>query len=150
GMPEGQPILISFWYYLVERVSIFYYSFQLTVSTAFSQLRHAEPLAIYYPLRTLLFRLDLLLGHPFGVVKPEVGSLMALNYNLLVAVPFGSRPGSSPGIIGSFCYILPFPLNIVGTAIYLRWLSNMCDALLTAHRRESLSLIGIGIFLLLL
>jgi hypothetical protein len=150
GMPVGQPILVSFWYHIVERASIFYYSFQLTADAAFDQLRRGEPNAFYYPIQTLFFRLDLLLGHPYRLVKPELGSLMGLNYNLLVAVPFGTRPGSAPGVLGSFSYVFPFPVNIIGAAIYLRWLANVGDALLVEHRGESLSLIGTGLVLMFL
>lgn len=148
GMPNDRSILASFWYHIIERSSIYYYSYQLTLADTFAQLRLGMPPAILCPLQTLAFRLDLLLGHPLRLTKPDLGSLMALNYNLLVETPFGTRPGSAPGTLGSFNYVLPFPLNILGAAMYLRFVSRITDGLLVAHRGQSLTLIGIGLYLM--
>ena len=96
-----------------------------------------------YPLQTLLFRVDYLLGGPFEIVKPEVGSIAQLNYRLLTAGVLRIREGSAPGLIASFNYVLAFPLNIVCCALYLRWLSNRVEALLSGQRHRRLSLLGV-------
>ena len=147
GIPK-ETFFSSFFYYFIERSSIFYYSFQLTTVLSSEELKHGALSVLVFPLQTLLFRIDFLLGGFLGIPKPEIGSIMGLNYELLVAVPFGSRPGTAPGVIASFNYVFGFPFNIIFCAIYLRWIARTIDILLVLHKAEVLS--GFGIILLLI
>ncbi len=135
--------IASIFYYLVERGSIFYYSLLFTVAAPSVELSYDAVSAIVFPLQTLWFRVDYLLGGPFQMAKPEVGSIAQLNYQLLTAGVVRSREGSAPGLIGSFNYVLAFPLNLLCCAAYLRWLANRIDDLLKQHRGRMLSPLGV-------
>ena len=141
GVDEGS--LRGALYNFVERYSIFYYSLLYTIVGPTVEQSYDAVSTLAYPLQTLLFRVDYLLGGPFEIVKPEVGSIAQLNYRLLTAGVLRIREGSAPGLIASFNYVLAFPLNIVCCALYLRWLSNRVEALLSGQRHRRLSLLGV-------
>jgi len=141
-------LIKNYFYYLIASLSSYYYSLLFTAESPSDVLNYGSSSPLVFPLKTLLFRLDYLLGGFLDVRKPEMGSLSRLNYVLLTAESLRPREGSSPGLIGSFNYIFVFPLNIIFCAVYLLWLSNIIDVLFRQHKRETLS--GFGILLLLL
>ena len=130
-------------YNFVERHSIFYYSLLFTLVGRAAEQGYDTVSALAYPLQTLMFRVDYLLGGLFEMVKPEVGSIAQLNYQLLTAGVVRSREGSAPGLIGSFNYVFAFPLNLLCCAAYLRWLGNRIEDLLRQQRGRTLSPLGV-------
>jgi hypothetical protein len=130
-------------YYLVGATSSYYYTLLFTAGASPDVLSGGAVSAIVHPLQSFWFRLDLLTGGFLDAVRPAIGSLSRLNYTLLSAVPVLSlREGSSPGIIGSFNYVVPFPLNVLFTALYLCWIARLTNSLLRKHAGERLSIIG--------
>jgi len=149
GMPSDESLVTAFFFHFVERVSIFFYSLQLTTSGAFNDLLQGLPPALSYPLQTLGFRIGTISGGLISLPRPIIGSIMGLNYELLVATPFGSRPGTAPGLLASFNYVFGIPFNLVFTALYLRWVAKVMDDVLRRNQAGPLSIIGIVTFLLL-
>lgn len=137
----------NYFYYLIERFSIYYYSFTMTVESTTKVLHNVSIENIFFPLKTFLFRLDYLLGGVFGMTKPEVTSICHLNYQILVNGPAGLKEGSCPGLLGSFNYIFNFPLNILFCSFYLSWVSKILDILLIRHKTSILSGFGSILFL---
>lgn len=136
-------ILRQYGCYLVERFSVYYYTFLFTTDPERDRSYEVKEWPLVYPLRTMLFRADFLLGRPFDLTKPKISSLMQLNYQALTAQPDrASRQGSSAGVLASFNYILPLPLAIVAAVGYLCLLAKIIDVLLDRHRNEVLSFFG--------
>jgi hypothetical protein len=129
-------------YWVIERFSIYYYSFLLTSNESPEYLNNGTSTVLVYPIDTLLFRLDFLTGRFFDVPRPPLTSLRQLNYQLLTFTEFREREGSSPGLLASFDYVFPLPLNIVFAALYVAWFSYLIDNLLR-YRREKLSWVGV-------
>ena len=148
GFSNEDSIIERIFYNLIERCSIFYYSFLFTVEALPNDINHGITSVIVIPLQTLLFRIDCLLGRLFEVARPEIGTIMQLNYMLLSEEVINSREGSSPGILASFNYVFIFPLNIIFCSFYLRWASKLLDSLLRQHNSEKLSIYGV-IFILM-
>lgn len=128
--------------YLVERLSVYYYSFLLTASRSWEELQHGATSVLSFPLKTFLFRLDYLLGSPLGAARPETGSIMVLNYQFLTVGPVSLREGSSPGLVASFNYVFPFPLNVVFCALFLRWVARAITVTVEKSKDETLSVVG--------
>jgi len=103
---------------------------------------------IVFPLATALFRVDYLTGGTLGVPRPEVSSLMQLNYQVLATGTIRDRAGTSPGVIASFDYVFPFPLNIILCVAYLGIVARLANVLLSQRRGETLSAGGIVLLLL--
>ncbi len=140
---ESPEFVSSFGYYLVEGMSSYYHSALFTTSTDHSDLSGGASTPLLHPLQSFLFRLDYLTGRFMKVPSPEHGSLSRLNYALLSDEPeISERQGTSPGVLGSFNYVFPFPLSIFGCAIYLAWVARMTNGLLRSHRGEKLTVIG--------
>jgi hypothetical protein len=104
--------------YLVERLSIYYYSVLYTAADP--TLRDATDVnAVMLPLSTLAFRIDYVLGSPFGIARPVTSSISQLNYLRLSHLARSEREGSSPGVIASFRYVAPPPFDALLCAVYL-------------------------------
>lgn len=134
-----------FVFYLIERQSIYYYSFLHTCALSWTDLQHAFGPVLLVPFKTLAFRLDYLTGGVMGIERPEISSVNVLNYRLLSAGPLNLREGSSPGLIAAFQYIFPLPLAVVFCALYLRWLAGAIDR--TVGRYRDLSIVGLLLLL---
>jgi hypothetical protein len=135
--------------YLLERASIYYYSWTFTAATSWGELnRKGWMLGI--PIRNFLFRLDYLLGGALGVERPEVGSFARLNYSLLTAGEIRTREGSTPGFLAAFNYAFPFPLNILFCALFLRWWCRQFDNLLAPQAQKRLTWFGVLVIFVLL
>ena len=145
GVASGESASESFLYYLVERLSIYYYSLLFTVEASSDEIHQGAALAL--PLEGFLYRIDFLLGRPFGIPKREVASINQLNYQLLTVDRITSRAGSSPGLIASFNYAFAFPLNVLLCALYVRWISRKIDAGLRQASASTLSWFGLLIVL---
>jgi hypothetical protein len=145
---DATRFLEGYGYYLITAFSSYYYTVLFSANAASDVLAAGAMNAVIHPLESLLFRLDYLLGGLLHVSRPEFGSLSRLNYMLLSTEPqLSLRQGSSPGLIGSFNYVLPFPLNFLAAALYLRWIARLTDRLLRAHQKETLSVLGVVLLL---
>lgn len=122
--------------YLLGRASIYYYSWTFTAATAWEELNR-DGWVLGTPVKTFLFRLDVVLGGLIGIERPNTTSIMRLNYELLAEEPLSlsHRAGTAPGLLGAFNYAFPFPLNIVLCALFLRWWCRQFDTLFVQHRK---------------
>jgi hypothetical protein len=127
--------------YAVERPSVFYYAFLFTEDAPRDVLANGAASAIVYPLQTMFYRLDLILGQPFAVDRPPIGSIMQLNYLLTTHGVTTERGGTSPGLLAAFTYVLPHPFNVFACAVYLWWLAFALTDLFRQHGMR-LSLLG--------
>ena len=127
--------------YAVERPSVFYYAFLFTEGVSRDELANGAASAIVYPLQTMLYRLDLILGQRFAVDRPPIGSIMQLNYLLTTHGTTTERGGTSPGLLAAFTYVLPHPFNVLACAIYLWWLASALTDLVRQQGMR-LSLLG--------
>lgn len=133
---------------LVERLGTYYYAFLLTHQQSWASLNDSNGWTVLAPLRTFGFRLDFLLGHPFGIDRPEVGSMARVNLLNLYTEIVNSRQGATPGLLAAFNYAAFFPFNVILVALYMRWVAGFIDRLVAASRRSSrLSLPGSMILL---
>jgi hypothetical protein len=140
----------NYGYYLISSFSSHYYSLLFTAEALNDGVNASDGSALVYPLQSLAFRSDYLTGGllDLDVPKPEIGSLSRLNYVLLTEGPnISSRQGTSPGLIASFNYVFSFPFNILFCVVYLCWVSGVINRLLSAHRHESLSSMGLLLLL---
>jgi hypothetical protein len=132
-----------FLYTIIERISVHYYSFLMTENLPKNELLHNEPSAFAYPFRSFLFRSNFLFGQAFDVERPDTTTVAQLNYrNLTSLKDFNPREGSAPGLLASFNYAFPFPLNILFCALYLVWVSKVIDVITSANSDKSLSIFG--------
>lgn len=144
---DGAEFFTFFAVYVVERLSIYYYSFLYTMAHSWADVNESSGWSIVLPLKTLLFRLDLATGGLFGVERPAVGSIMQLNYLSLTVDPINPRAGSAPGLLASFAYAFPFPLSVILCAMFAAFLSRVADAILTLPDGMTLSISGSLVFL---
>ena len=128
--------------YLIERISIYYYSFLFTESTSRTVLNNGEPTPLVYPLRTFLFRLEVLSGGLLDRHRPSIGSMSRLNYQLLSTDPTSEREVSSPGVLAAFRYVFPPPLAMLLTVAYLVAAYRLIDAVFSNPAGRRLSLAG--------
>jgi hypothetical protein len=143
--------LSSWGTYLVSTFSTHYYSVRFAAGVPREEVlmrSGVEPALL--PMQSALFRFDYLLGGPFGIPRPELGSMSRLNYVLLTPAEVQSdRAGTSPGLVASFAYVLPFPLSIAACALYARAIARAIDDALGRRRADVLSAVGVGLLLLL-
>lgn len=130
--------------YLISSLSTAYYSLLYVTHVTPSVLRHGHEFTALIPLNTFLYRLDFLLGHPFGVAKDSISSISRLNYRLLVdTTTYSMREGTSPGLLASFVYLFSFPFSVIFSSCYLAWLSRLYDVLLFSPRFNRVSWLGV-------
>lgn len=141
GVITAPGFATDFFLYFVGRLSTYYYSLLFTVGHSWMQINSPD-WALLYPLKSLLFRPDFLLGSPFDIGRPDVGSISALNYRNLHLGVLNPREGSSPGLVSSFVYVFPFPFNVFFCALYMAWLSRMFDRLIIGAGNARLSVLG--------
>ena len=133
--------------YITVRTSVYYYSLLFSADDPDDVAAVAELTPALLPLRNLAFRADFVLGKPFGIPRPEVTSMRRLNWLVLAENPaILPRAGASPGLIASFNYAIPLPLNIAFCALYLAWFARVVD--LTLWRRGAQGVSLFGLFLL--
>lgn len=126
---------------LVARISTDYDSLLFTSSPDFDRLNVApDRLAMTIPIDSFLYRLSSL-GFPINVQRPEITSIARLNYLNISTTRSNPREGSSPGLISSFDYISPFPINMLICALYMVFLSNIFDRL-TSNKEKKISWFG--------
>lgn len=63
---------------------------------------HSNILIINEIYNNFLFRLNIILGEPFSMIKPEIASVNRLNYMELSLSPLSIHEGTSPGYLASF------------------------------------------------
>jgi len=134
--------------YITSRTSVYYYSLLFSATDPDAEVAAvAELTPALLPLRNLAFRADFVLGQPFGIPRPEVTSMRRVNWLVLAENPaILPRAGASPGLIASFNYAMPLPLNVVFCALYLAWFARVVD--LTLWRRGAQGVSLFGLFLL--
>ncbi len=112
--PNYTQVAVLSW---MERFSSSYYSLLMGLNNHLLQfdLQPFENLVL--PFRAFVYRLDVLAGQPFSVLRPELSNLCRLNYELISLLP-RAREGTSPGLITSFLLCFPFPLNLIVLMFY--------------------------------
>ena len=65
------------------------------------------------PWDNFLYRIDVLAGKPFKLVKPDYATINQLNYDTLLISGKDKTSGASPGLIPTFIYIMPMWLAIL-------------------------------------
>jgi hypothetical protein len=101
----------------------------------------------FAPISTFLFRFNALAYNIFDYPRPLDGTIARINYLLITSPEFVSdREGTSPGLIASFLYCFPFPLNFMALISYLLFLQNLFSRMIGGINRE-MSFIGWTIFL---
>jgi hypothetical protein len=143
GITDQGSVSRSIGLYLLERTSIFYYSYVFTIEAPESERPYSALEVLEIPIQTFLFRVDFLMGRMFDVQKPDPGAVSRMNYQLLTAGDIRAREGSAPGIFASANYVFPFPFNMIVSALYLVWISRTINTLLQNHSTERLSLFGV-------
>lgn len=140
----------GFWsaypYYFLSTNSIYYYSLLFTANNSRESFNYTGVSPVVLPLKTLLFRLDYLVGRPFEVERPEPGTMSRVNYLLVTALPppqQNPRAGSSPGLVAAFVYAFPFPLSVVFAAAYLLVVSRTLDRFINPSSTDRLTPIGV-------
>jgi hypothetical protein len=124
---SDEKFLTNYFYYLVYRISIHYYSYLFTLDAPGDVLSAGESTPLLFPLRTAAFRADYVLGSPLNLPRPPISSIGRLNYLLLSANPIRDREGSAPGLIASFNYVVFFPLSLVLCALYAGTVAKLID-----------------------
>lgn len=106
--------------YLVFRYSPDYYSLRFALENyAYQSDFNVISEHFLEPIRTALFRFDVLTGGFFDIPRPEYGSLSRINLTQIAAHSFSDREGTSPGPITGFLYCFPFPFNFLFFFFYL-------------------------------
>jgi hypothetical protein len=146
--PGDDPLRVGL-LYLLERSSIYYYSWTYTADASWRAL-NPDGWVLQYPVKGLLFRLDFFLGGLAHVARPPIASITQFNYEQLTVGQLSYRVGSSPGFLGAFNYVFPFPLNVVFCALYLKWVAGRLDAMLVPVERGRLTVVGVCIAYVLL
>jgi hypothetical protein len=140
GNVQDEQFRVSFPLYLLERLSSYYYAVLYTADDS-AMLSSDEVNPVWYPIRNLIFRVDYLLGSPFGFERPAITSVSHLNYQLLSRMRASDREGSSPGVLASWNYVSPAPLGIFFSAAFLvlvaRWIDRVAP-----RRRSPWSFVG--------
>jgi hypothetical protein len=114
---------------LVGRVSSYYDSLLFTSSPNYDRVNlYSNRYIVTIFLDSIIYRLSKL-GLPLNDERPEIVSLSRLNYLNLSLTRLNSREGSSPGLIASFDYMLPFPISIFLCSLYLVFISRIFDRL---------------------
>src|SRR5690242_15777518 len=140
-----QPAHLAFSYFLFERLSVYYYAWTFAAASPPEARNYDGWEALGAPLRTLAFRADTLTGHRFGVERPEIPSIARLNYVLLTADPVQIRTGASPGVLASFAYVLPFPLDGIACGVFLAWFCRVLDDLYPDSKQQRLTGLGLSV-----
>lgn len=135
---------LNYFYYFVESLSVYYYSYLFTIDATPEILNHGVISPLVFPLHSLLFRADYVLGKNLAITRPAITSISQLNYQLLTKEEINVRTGSSPGLLGSFNYLFRFPFNILLCIAYLLFVSNLINVLFSRHSGYgTLSLAGL-------
>ncbi len=113
------------WSWLPERLSVDYYSFVLITNDAANG--RYSPAAGWEIISTnIQYRLRSLLGLQSRDSRPAIRSIAQLNfYQLLPPEYANDRSGASPGMLGSFSYLLPWPADIVAAIAYILMIATL-------------------------
>jgi hypothetical protein len=131
--------------YLVLRMTPDYYSLRYALAHyAFATDFDVVSKHLFEPIRAALFRFDVLLGKPWGIERPEFGSLARLNV-VMIANVFREREGTSTGPIAGFLYCFPFPLNFIVFSMFLVSIMNLFETIFRIINRK-LNILGLLLF----
>lgn len=112
--------------FLIVRFSTTFYVHTVFSETDYSDnIDHFENLTI--PFQNALFRLNVLLGSPFDIDKPNYARVSQLNYKEMLLAQKDSRSGASTGLFPGFAYVFPYWLAIVVSIFYLAALVSLFD-----------------------
>lgn len=115
--------------YLLERFSTAVISLQVALSNHTTIGWSEVSQNIWAPIGNLLFRVDLVLGSPFGFDRPYAGSLARLNYEAINYYPLNLREGTTPGLLASFLMSFPIPFSILTAVIYISLIRRLLTVL---------------------
>lgn len=102
----------------------------------------------FAPMGSFLFRLNTLSVNMLDFQRPLNGSIARVNYLLITDPEFvRDREGTSPGLVASFLYCFPFPLNFFVLTFYLFFLQRFSSRLIDGINRK-MSFIGWCVFLI--
>ena len=79
---------------------------------------HSNILIINEIYDNFLFRLNIILGEPFSMIKPEIASVNRLNYMELSLSPISIHEGTSPGYLASFVIAFGKYLGFIFVILY--------------------------------
>lgn len=136
--------------YLVERTSSSYYAFAYSLRAEFAMNVPGTLELIANTWNSFLFRVDVLFGRMMDVKRPEINTMMRLNYLLLSENPINPREGTSAGLLGSFNYVFIAPFNVVFVSLYLLLFARMVNQLNFSRKYTDVTYIGAGLLLLFL
>ena len=144
----GAGLLEWFVNWIVSRVSPSYVSLVAALDS-FALATNWDVVSEHFaaPIRSFLFRINLLTMQMFDVVRPVDGSIMRINYNLITVNPVSVREGTSPGLIAGFLYSFPYPVNFLMLFGYLIFAQRFLSRLILALPGK-LTLSGWVIFLI--
>jgi hypothetical protein len=116
--------------YLIERSSPHYYSSLYVAHLSFVDRINLSRESLASVLHGFLYRLNILTGSTFSYSRPTIGTICRLNYLNITKENFlNEKAGTSPGFLGSFSYILPFPISSIICAFCLLVLTNIFNGL---------------------
>lgn len=118
--------------YFVSRISAHYYSLMLACQEYAFNFSGRSFQNLLEPVKSVVYRSDVLMGHPFGVEKRLLGSISRVNVELISNYSIGDREGTAPGLLGGFILCFPFPLNFVSLFLFLVWITTLFNRLVLA------------------
>lgn len=98
------------------------------------------------PWDNFIYRIDVLAGRPFHLVKPDYATINQLNYDTLLIVGKDKTSGASPGLIPTFIYIMPTWLAIFFAGVVMSMFMTVIKA---AKPKGTLLYSSLSILLLL-
>ena len=137
----------TFYLYLIERISSSYYSFAYSLTSEFAEVAPSSFETLGYIISTFFYRLDLIMGGFLEIQRPEITSMMKINYIVLSEYAANEREGTSAGVLGSFSYIFALPLNIIFSAVFLLVIARFFNQI--NYRGKGKKVTFLGSFLLL-
>lgn len=114
--------------WVLVRPSSTYYSLLMTINDFFLNLDLDQFENFLIPLKTFLFRLNVVLGKPFVIDRPMISSLDELNEHFL-GIIVTPRSSASPGLISTFFLSFPFPFNLIFLFAYAILLTRLFNRL---------------------
>lgn len=134
---------VTYALYIVQGLSVHYYAHLFLTATPRKELTlRLVDTPVLFPLSTMFFRADHMAWGLMGLQRPDVTSISVLNYRLMSKTALNRREGTSPGLVGSFEYVLAFPWWIFATVLYLLFVTRIFDGLFYRGANETLSLVA--------
>lgn len=129
------------WGWLPERLSVDYYSFVLITNEAANG--EYSPAEAWEVIATnIRYRVRSLVGLQSQDGRPAIRSIAQLNfYKILPPEHTNDRSGASPGMLGSFSYLLPSPVDMAAAIAYILLIATLFTRA-SANRSVEFSIVG--------